>query len=381
MSDSPWSKPDEPDDVGDVGDATIGERSLGPPSSSLPNVPDITPAAGTPLPDADADADAPAPPPAPEGTAVMPVVSADPTTVQPTTPPARPSAEQPLADDPVSTEPRYVVADRVPWYRTIDDRARAGIAIGLVALVAVIGIVWAATRGSDDGATLVTDGSTTVPGQFGTDLDTSTTDLAILPLDSTTTLPETTLPETTTTTVAATTTIAPTTTTTTLPATTTTTLPATTTTTLPATTTTTTLPPPPEVVVPGSTSTTAQIIQASPGLGELDRLMSSVGFYAELNALTVPYTLLAPSNEALAGLDLPSDPEAVRDILRRHLTTDGRLGSLEILVRTELTMLDGSTLSVDAANDTVGGAAIIVADKGGADTDQILHVIDAVVTG
>ena len=326
----------------------------------------------------------------------MPVVSADPTTVQPTTPPARPSAEQPLADDPVSTEPRYVVADRVPWYRTIDDRARAGIAIGLVALVAVIGIVWAATRGSDDGATLVTDGSTTVPGQFGTDLDTSTTDLAILPLDSTTTLPETTLPETTTTeitlpettlpettttTVAATTTIAPTTTTTTLPATTTTTLPATTTTTLPATTTTTTLPPPPEVVVPGSTSTTAQIIQASPGLGELDRLMSSVGFYAELNALTVPYTLLAPSNEALAGLDLPSDPEAVRDILRRHLTTDGRLGSLEILVRTELTMLDGSTLSVDAANDTVGGAAIIVADKGGADTDQILHVIDAVVTG
>ncbi len=110
--------------------------------------------------------------------------------------------------------------------------------------------------------------------------------------------------------------------------------------------------------------------------------MSSVGFYAELNALTDPYTLLAPSNDALTAISgsLPTEPEAVRRFLRRHVTTEGRLGSLELFQRTELIMLDGTTLVVDRTAMTVGGATIVVADKGGADTDQILHVVATAVT-
>lgn len=410
VSDSSWSDPnndgpggdaDGPDDAGsqagtDAGTdepghgfepLADGQSSLGPRSSALPNVPDITPVTGTPMP---GPADV-----APEGTAVMPVV--------PVAPPPRP-APGPTAMAPIVTgsvgssppgapsDPRYVVAQRVPWYRTPDGRARAGIGLGLATLLIVGGIIWFATRSSDDGNLVATDDTTTTSlGQFGTNIDGSTTTLAApIPVEPTTTsLVETTIEPTITAAPTTTTTTEPpatSTTTTSTSATSTTTSTTTTSTSTTSTTTTsttTTLPSLPEVVVPNSTSTIGEIIQASPGLSELDSIMSSVGFYAELNAITDPYTLFAPSNAAIEMVQetLPADPEAVRQILRRHVTVDGRFGSRELFGRTELTMLDGSIIVVDAGAETVGGAVIVVADKGGADTNQIVHVVSSLVGG
>jgi uncharacterized surface protein with fasciclin (FAS1) repeats len=116
-------------------------------------------------------------------------------------------------------------------------------------------------------------------------------------------------------------------------------------------------------------------------LSRLDALINSVGFYAEMNAIAGPYTFFAPSNAAInaAAASLPNNPEAVRAILRRHISVTGRYGSLELFALPNITMLSGDTLQIDGTARTVGGRQLIVVDKGGAATNQVLHVINGML--
>ena len=199
--------------------------------------------------------------------------------------------------------------------------------------------------------------------------------------------PTTTLSRPTTTVSRATTTVAPTTvaTTTTVAATAapTTTTPATTaptTTSAPATTV-----PGPVVTSPAAgDATLLDVVRDTPDLSRVRELVDMSGFAPELEAARA-LTFLAPSNAAVqawsstpAGQAVLADPDAVYDLLLRHLVP-AEMDEATIFTRTSLDTVSGAQLIVRQQSHTIDGADLLVADVNAA--NGYLHVVSDVLTG
>jgi uncharacterized surface protein with fasciclin (FAS1) repeats len=96
-------------------------------------------------------------------------------------------------------------------------------------------------------------------------------------------------------------------------------------------------------------------------------LVELSGFEPELDAAR-PLTFLAPSNAAVdawaatpQGQTMLADPDAVYDLLLRHLVPDA-LDEATIFTRTSLDTVSGAQLVVRAQSHTVGGADLLVTD-------------------
>ncbi len=137
-------------------------------------------------------------------------------------------------------------------------------------------------------------------------------------------------------------------------------------------------------VPPAGDATLLDVIAASPDLSRLRDLIRLAGLGDVYDDPDAPVTLLAPSNDAIdlvaaspGGGALLADPDRVEELLLRH-TVEGDPISLTQLFRLdELTMADGSVLSVDADRQQIDGAEILVPDITAA--SGVLHVIDRVI--
>ena len=253
-----------------------------------------------------------------------------------------------------------------PWYQR--NGAVLGVVAGLLAVaLLIILLVWVFGGDDDDDAT----GDTTVP----TTVVTSTSVAA-------STVPPTTVPATTAPTTAPPTTVPPTTAPpTTAPPTTAppTTQPPTTvatTTVAPTTTPTTTAPP---VVPDGATS--FEILQANPDqFSTLVSLIERVGLDADLSQPGQSFTILAPTNEAFAGVDLGGlNDQDVTDILLHHVVPQSLDSGAIFSTSGDLDTLNVPVV-VDAGNRTVDGASIVIPDlPATGDPDGWVQGIDAVL--
>ena len=80
-------------------------------------------------------------------------------------------------------------------------------------------------------------------------------------------------------------------------------------------------------VPPSPGSTTWDIIQASNDLSRLEELVEFAGLENELDSVTEPRTILAPSNAAFAAFEsapgngaIMTDSSLVADLIRGHIT-------------------------------------------------------------
>jgi uncharacterized surface protein with fasciclin (FAS1) repeats len=281
----------------------------------------------------------------------------DPTEVMPVLPAA--GGMPPMGPPPGGLPPLGAVPPD-PWYR---NRTTVAVVIGtglalLFLLVALI-IWWASGDDSGSGAvgSSTTTSSTiesTVPENSVPESTTSTSTSTSTTTTTTTTSTTTTVPETTTST-----TVAPTT------------PPPATTTTIPVV----TVPPQPDATI-------MDVINASPDLSRLRQLVIDADLVAELDAVE-PRTLFAPSNPAIdtleagvGGPELLADRDRLRDLLLRHVVLEPLTVS-EVFARPELVAANGDTLAVDASNRTVGGAELLVTDVEAA--NGFIDVIDQVL--
>lgn len=232
----------------------------------------------------------------------------------------------------------------------------------VVVVLALLGVLAWLLFGSDDG-----DDITSVTIVSG-----STIDVSVPTTVPETTVPETTVPETTVPETTAPPTTVPETTAppTTVPE----------TTAPPETTTppTTTLPE----IIPDPDGTVADIIAGSPGTSRLAELLVQTGLDEALGE-DGPFTVFGPSNDAFElfestsdGAAIIADPAQLEQLLLRHVVA-ADLDSTAVFGETELDTLAGEVLRVDAADQTIDGAAVLVADTQG--TNGYLHVVDAVL--
>lgn len=182
----------------------------------------------------------------------------------------------------------------------------------------------------------------------------------------TTTLPETTLPETTTTLPPGTTT---------LPETTLAPAPEVTTTTAATTTTTTTTTAAPKTTV-------ISVIAGRTDLSTFANLIDRAGLREQLAAQNGAFTVLAPNNDAIEALlatpnppDL-NDPAAARDFVLAHVKTGEILSQSDLAAQPAITLDVGPERAIDATVSpiTVGGAQLIEAE---APADLgVVHTLD-----
>ncbi len=299
-------------------------------------------------------------------TGPVPTQAMPPGGAPPVVPPAPPGGSGPFDPTPPPD----------PWYK----RPGPLFAVGTVAAALLFFLIALFLWLGDDGDDSITTGTSSTTSTSSTS-STSTTRPATTTTSSTTSTSSTTT--TTTTTIPTATTTSSTSTTTT---TTTTTVPETTvppTTQPPATTTTTTtivvtVPPRPDV-------TTWDVIVASPDLVEVRDLIQIARLVPKYDG-PGPFTLLAPSNEAIrlleaapGGADLLSDPDQVEQLLLRHtLTTEE--SEADIFAVTQITAESGDVLTIDAAAQTIslGNATSIVVPDVVA-SNGTLHVVDTVL--
>ena len=108
------------------------------------------------------------------------------------------------------------------------------------------------------------------------------------------------------------------------------------------------------------------------------------GFAPELDAARA-LTFLAPSNEAVdawaatsEGEAALADPDAVYDLLLRHLVPDA-IDEATIFTRSALDTVSGARLVVRQQSHTIDGADLVVADVTSA--NGYLHLVSDVLTG
>jgi uncharacterized surface protein with fasciclin (FAS1) repeats len=117
----------------------------------------------------------------------------------------------------------------------------------------------------------------------------------------------------------------------------------------------------------------------SPDFSVLLGLLDDAGLTETLRG-DGPFTVFAPQNGAFAAATLPTDLEAVRELLLDHVV-DGRVLSSDLGTRT-YTALSGNDIQVVVPEDggaiTAGGAAVVLPDLEG--SNGVVHGIDAVVS-
>lgn len=128
----------------------------------------------------------------------------------------------------------------------------------------------------------------------------------------------------------------------------------------------------------GPDTTIADELEERPSLSSLVDALSSAGLY-DMFGEEGDYTLLAPTNEALASLDerYVSDPALLEQILTYHVL-DGSYSAAKISQSETLTTLQGQTIEVDSAGTlSIGGASVTEQDI--ECTNGTLQVIDTVL--
>ncbi len=117
-------------------------------------------------------------------------------------------------------------------------------------------------------------------------------------------------------------------------------------------------------------------VQADENLTSLASALESTGLAQELSGEGQQYTLFAPANFVLDGMDT-SDPQALESLLRGHIV-EGRLTSRDVFNAGSLTALDGSQLEITAEGNNVfvNGAQII--DVNIPATNGVIHMLNGV---
>jgi uncharacterized surface protein with fasciclin (FAS1) repeats len=123
-----------------------------------------------------------------------------------------------------------------------------------------------------------------------------------------------------------------------------------------------------------------EVIGRTPTLSTVASLIETAGL-AETLTGEGPYTLFAPSDEALAGADLPSSPEAARALLLAHALPFRTLAAdldfeqtVETIGGTSLDVVPGSPPAVAS-----GGVRARVTTPDLDAGNGVVHIIDAVL--
>jgi hypothetical protein len=132
------------------------------------------------------------------------------------------------------------------------------------------------------------------------------------------------------------------------------------------------------------------VVTAPPDGGSITDILSGNPDISDFWALVEPvqdtlfpdpaaqYTVFPPSNDALAGLTPPTGQDLI-DLLARHVHV-GSLDTVQIFQQDSLLMSSGESVPVDAADQTVGGADIVVSDTLAAiDPQGYVQTVDAVL--
>ena len=172
---------------------------------------------------------------------------------------------------------------------------------------------------------------------------------------------------------------APPSTDTTIPTTPATTVPAeaTTTTAAPAATTTTAAPAPPTTLAPSG-----GVLEVLEEAGEFTRFLDAVAAAGMTDALSGPgpITVFAPTDEAFDGAgELPSDPEALADLISYHLVEDLVTG-FDLQAASSLPTAQGGEISVLVAQGVIvlnEASTVTVTNVDG--SNGVAHVINAVL--
>ena len=96
-----------------------------------------------------------------------------------------------------------------------------------------------------------------------------------------------------------------------------------------------------------------------------------------------PFTVLAPTNEAFAGLPegalegLLADPEALAEVLKAHVIA-GKAKAETVVTLDEVETLNGTySVKVSYGNVTIGGATVVSTDLMAG--NGVVHLIDKVI--
>jgi uncharacterized surface protein with fasciclin (FAS1) repeats len=126
------------------------------------------------------------------------------------------------------------------------------------------------------------------------------------------------------------------------------------------------------------------VVRDTQDLSRVRELIDISGFAPELDAARA-LTFLAPSNDAVdawaatpEGQGTLADPDAVYDLLLRHLVPDA-LDEATMFTRSSLDTMSGAVLLVRQQSHTIDGANLLVVDVNAA--NGYLHVVSDVLTG
>lgn len=116
----------------------------------------------------------------------------------------------------------------------------------------------------------------------------------------------------------------------------------------------------------------------SRGAGNFVRAIDLAGLTGMLNGAG-PFTIFAPANAAMSAASLPSDRDALQEILAYHVVPGDFTGAFLGGVDVNYTTLAGASLNVDGtgAGLLVNGANVVSADN--AAGNGVVHVIDRVL--
>lgn len=127
---------------------------------------------------------------------------------------------------------------------------------------------------------------------------------------------------------------------------------------------------------PGPPSNTIVDVATQAGFSTLVQAAVDTGLAGALSG-PGPITVFAPTNDAFADVALPENPDLLANILLHHVVAGNR-GSREVLSTPAFMTLAGTSIGVDVAAGTIGGAPLadtldVVASNG------IIHVLDGVM--
>ena len=116
----------------------------------------------------------------------------------------------------------------------------------------------------------------------------------------------------------------------------------------------------------------------------MEELVEFAGIENELDSVTEPRTILAPSNDAFETFEsapgnaaIIADPDQVADLLRGHITA-GSLSTSNIFALDQLSMLNSDVVPVNDDN-TLGEDNAVVQVPDVQSANGYLHVIGAVL--
>lgn len=138
------------------------------------------------------------------------------------------------------------------------------------------------------------------------------------------------------------------------------------------------------LIIAGSDSSIAQVLQANPDLQQFTDFITAAGLLTELETASEEgFTLFAPNDAAILALDTIAldelgNAEELTGVLRYHLVA-GTITTRDLESVTALTSLQGESIPVERIDGgfRVGDAAVLEGDVDA--TNGVVHIVDAVL--